>query len=268
VPSPTVLPRRTVALVACLAAGALPAREARAEVATPRQEPPVTPYVNRGILYGPAQGGITLGLGADTAPLDGSIADASLDVALGLTRYLTVDASLGTLSLSPRSPRSLEARYHSPEAGLWLGLVDTPPLEIDAAAHVTFGVGDESILHQIEPGGVAVLRIADEVRIDAGVYLPASPDGKAPFGIGLRVPVSVAAQVNPYLHAAVSSGVTVPSLREGRLIVPFGVSLGVTLPLGAGGYAVISPSLSWPSFSQGAPGPTVLGASLSIVTPP
>jgi hypothetical protein len=52
------------------------------------------------------------------------------------------------------------------------------------------------------------------------------------------------------------------------VIVPLGVSLGATLPIGGGGYAVLSPSVSWPSFSQELPGPTVLAVSLSIVTPP
>jgi hypothetical protein len=263
---------------------ALLARAASAEGAVPIQVPPlppgetakppvqpITPYVDRGLLYGPAQGGITVGLSANTAPIDGSYADTSLDVALGLTPHLTLDGSLGTLSISPGG------RYRGPRAGVWIGLVDTPPLELDAAAHIAFGVGDESVFHELEPGGVAVFRIADAVRIDVGAYLPMSPDWKSrrgtsglgtPFVTGLRAPISVAVQITPYLHAAVSSGVTLPNLAEGRVIVPFGVSLGATLPLGGGGYAVVSPSVSWPTFSQGAPGPTVVGALLSIVTPP
>lgn len=247
-------------LLACFAAGALPARQAHAAA------PPITPYVDRGMLYGPLQAGISFALEANTAPIEGSYADTSIDVALGLTRYLTVDGSLGTISLSP------DGRYRGPRAGLWLGLLDTPPLELDVTAHLAFGVGDESALHQIDPGAVAVFRIADEVRVDAGAYLPVSLDGAS--GPGLRAPAALAVQLNPYIHASVSSGLTIPSLREGQVIVPLGLSLGATLPLGAGGYAVLSPSLTWPSFAAprepgaSGPGPTVVGASLSIVTPP
>jgi hypothetical protein len=256
---PAGLSRWTVGLAACLAASALLAREAHAEASVPIVVPLITPYVNRGILYGPLQGGLSFGLGANTAPVAGSYADGSLDVALGITSYITLDGSLGTISLSG-------GRSGGPRAGLWLGLVDTPPLEVDAAAHVTFGVGDESAFHQFEPGGVAVFRFADEVRVDVGAYFPVSPDEKG--GPGLRLPVSVAVQLNPYLHATLSSGVTLPRLGEAEVIVPFGIAVGATLPLGAGGYAVVSPSVSWPSFAQAMPGPTVLGASLSIVTPP
>ena len=239
--------------MACVAAVALPALEARAAAS-------VTPYVERGNLYDPAQAGISLGLGANTAPIAGSRADTNLDLAIGATHYLTFDGSLGTISLSP------DPHYHGPQVGLWLGVVDTKPLELDATAHVTFGVGGEGTFHQIEPGAVAVFRLAGEVRVDAGAYLPVALDGTG--GPGLRVPASVAVQLSPYIHAAVSSGVTLPSLREGPVIVPLGVSLGATLPIGGGGYAVLSPSVSWPSFGQELPGPTVLGASLSIVTPP
>src|SRR5262249_59368052 len=86
------------ALVVC---GVFSARTAAAQTEEPRVLPPVTPYVDRGWLYGPWQGGIFWNVTARSAPIGGSVAETSLGVGLGLTDRLSVDASLGTIAVAP-----------------------------------------------------------------------------------------------------------------------------------------------------------------------
>jgi hypothetical protein len=142
------------------------------------------PYVNRGMLYGPAQAGLSFTFRGNTAPVDGISGDASLNAAVGLTSRLTLDGSLGTLSLEKT------VRYRDPKLGLWFGLVDTTPVELDLTAGVTFGVPrDESVLHVFEPGAVAIFRLGSDARIDAAVYLPVrfEEGGKV---AGIRAPAA------------------------------------------------------------------------------
>jgi hypothetical protein len=217
------------------------------------------------MMYGPGQAGLTLGVSGTIGPIPGSRADLSLGVGVGITDRVTFDASLGTLSLAP------SVRYAHPEVGVWFGLVDRPALEVDATTHLTFGFGDERTPHEVEPGAVVILRMGDRARIDAGAYVPVSMEREA--AAGLRAPLALAVQIHPYLHVALSSGVTIPRLADGRVTVPLGLTLGCTLPLPGGGYIVVAPSLSWPRLVRPAgdgisgPGPMVIGASVSIITP-
>jgi hypothetical protein len=218
------------------------------------------------MMYGPGQAGLTLGVSGNTRPIQGSRADLTLGVGVGIADRVTFDASLGTLSLAPT------VRYAHPQLGVWFGIVDRPAVEVDVTTHLTFGFGDERALHEVEPGALAILRLSDRVRIDAGAYVPVSTERSS--DAGLRAPVAVAVQIDPYLHVALSSGVTIPRLVEGRVTVPLGLSIGCSVPLPGGGYLVVAPGLSWPHLvrppgDRGAGlGPTVIGATVSIITPP
>jgi hypothetical protein len=285
-------PRYAVGLVAFIVAGVPALREVRASgpeqtetqaaapapAATPAQTaapappaliaphvPLLTPYADRGMLYGPGQAGLSLGVLGSNRPMQGSRASMSLGIGVGLTDRITLDGSLGTLSFAPG------LRYSHPQVGIWFGLVDRPALEIDATAHVVFGLGNEKVLHAVEPGALAILRLGDRVRIDTGAYVPVSMEDGGPTG--LRVPINLAIQLGRYLHVAVSSGVTLTRVADGRPTIPLGVTIGGSIPLPGGGYVVLAPSLSWPSLVhpryEGGPGvgPMVAGATISVVTP-
>ncbi len=123
---------------------------------------------------------------------------------------------------------------------------------------------------------MAILRAEDAVRVDVGAFFPVPLDGVG--RAGFRMPISLAAQIHPDVHFAVDSGVTYESLGDdlSRTSVPLGFSIGATAPLGAGGYAMISPSVSWPRFlsvrsdelEPTGLGPIIVGVRLDIVTPP
>ncbi|APR80046.1 Hypothetical protein A7982_05393 [Minicystis rosea] len=280
-------------IVASLAASALPARAAWAqlpdddEIEAPRanvarapmrvaQRPPpllppsdeVSPYVDRGILLDAGQARTTFELGASTTPIHCSTLDASLGMSLGLTDRLTVDGSLGTISLMP------DARYRDPQLGMTLGLVKSDPLELDLSTRVSFGFGNAPTVAAVEPGAVAVMRMGHVLRFDAGAYMPIGRGENAK--ISMRVPVSLAVQLGPFFHASVSSGVNMPDLRDpqGTAKIPLGFAVGATAPLGSGGFAFVSPSITWPSVAEiGAPErggtrPMIVGATIGITTPP
>ena len=248
------------AIVAC---GVFSARAAPAQTGERRILPPATPYVARGWLYGPGQGGIFWNVTARSVPIGGSVAETSLGVGLGITDRLSLDGSLGTIVLAPH------VRSSGPQVGAWLGIVDTPPLEIDATAHVTFGAAGESTLAKYEPGAVAVIR-PGPVRLDVSAYVPVTVDG----GVGLRAPVMLAVQLGPYLHTAVTSGVTLSRIGDGSAALPFTLALGCSVPLGARGYAAVVPSVAWPTLvgrqgsDPGGPGVIEVGATVAIITPP
>ena len=258
----------------CLGALALPAREARAQPASTAEEeveaPSVAPYVDRGLLYGPGQAAFTLRLRTSPDTWDGAAADVTLGLAAGITPRLSFDTSLGTIAIGPR------VFYNRPDVGLWYGLVDTPPFELDATTHLAIDVGGANVFSQVEPGAVAILRAEDDVRLDVGAYFPVPLDGVR--GVGFRMPISLAAQIHPDVHVAVDSGLDYASLGDqaGRTSVPLGFSIGCTVPLGGGGYAVLTPSVSWPRFlsvqtgdlAPTGPGPLVMAVSLGVVTPP
>jgi hypothetical protein len=222
------------------------------------------------MLYGAGQAGFSLRLRAATDTVDGMAADATLGAAVGLTDHLTFETSLGTMALSPR------IRYRSPDVGLWYGLVDTPPFELDATTHLAFAVGGRNVLSQVEPGFVAILRAEGAVRVDVGAYVPVPLDGVR--AVGFRMPMTVAAQVTPELHFTVGSGLTFENVGVGadRTSVPLELSLGWTVPLGEGGYMMLTPSVSWPRFlsvqtgdqAPTGPGPMILALSIGVVTPP
>jgi len=267
-----------VGFVACVGISALPAREARAaptlvppSLIAETPEPAVAPYVDRGMLYGAGQGGFSIRLRAATDTYDGMAADAALNLAFGLTSHLTFETSLGTMALAPR------IRYRSPNVGLWYGLVDTPSFELDMTTHLGINVDGRSAFSQVEPGFVAILRAEDAVRVDVGAYVPVPLDGGA-RGVGFRMPLTIAAQITPDVHFAVGSGLTFESLGVGadRTSVPLELSLGCTMPLGEGGYMMLTPSVSWPHFlsvqtgdqAPSGPGPMIVALTLGVVTPP
>jgi hypothetical protein len=233
----------------------------------PPEEPQVTPYANRGMMYGPAQGGFGLTVKGNTAPIHGSLGDASLNMAVGITPWLTLEGSLGTLSFER------VVRYHDPRLGLWIGLVDTVPVEVDLTASTTFGTGLEHPLRAFEPGAVGVFRLGGAVRLDAAAYVPITSTEDSHV-VGLHAPVQLAVQLTHDVHLAVSTGIDVGDFASGLVTVPLGVTVGYTMPLGSGGYVMLSPSLAWPRFlefrSTGVtgPGPLTIGFSVGIVTPP
>jgi hypothetical protein len=235
-------------------------REARAAGPDPAEDTPVTPYVQRGLLYGPGQAGLSVeGRAELAAGHEGAVA-ASLGVAFGLSSRLSFEGSLGSFSLLP------EVRYRRPAAALWLGLVDTPSLEVDALARVTFAPGEGKVIHDIEAGAVAVFRPGAALRIDAGFSLPTTLGTEGV--VGLRAPIQFAVQINPYLHVTLGSGVTVAALARTQAVFPLGLTVGCTVPLEGGGYAMVAPSLTFPSFAGGSGvGPLVLGVALTLVTP-
>lgn len=244
----------------------LPLREARASYEAP--PPPVTPYVERGMLYGKAQGGAAFIGSADTAP-EGSL-DASVVVAAGVTDRVTLEGALGTVTLAP------SAKYKSPGVGVWVGVIDHRRFELDAVTRVTFGVGEGRIVSRVEPGAAAIVRLGPPARLDIGAYLPIEPGGEAHrTTVGARAPLSLGFQLGPYFHTSISSGITLEDLAHAKrsLVVPLSFALGVSAPLRGGGAVGLTPSVSWPRLvdtsgahhdTRGAP---VLGATLSISTP-
>jgi hypothetical protein len=219
--------------------------------------------VNRGWLYGPGQGGIFWNITARSVPIGGNVVETSLGVGLGITDRLSIDGSLGTIGVAPG------VRYSGPQLGAWVGIVDTPPLEIDVTTHVTLGLAGEHALAKYEPGAVAVLR-PGPLRIDVSGYLPVTMDG----GVGLRAPVMLAVQLGAYLHAAATSGVTLSKIGDGSAALPLTLALGCSVPLRARGYVAVVPSLAWPTLAgrqgsdPGGPGVIEVGATVAIITPP
>jgi hypothetical protein len=258
--------RLVFALSLAVPASLVSARAALAE--PPAREPEsVTPYANRGMMYGPAQGGFGLTVKGNTAPINGNMGSASLNLAVGITPWLTLEGSLGTLSFDR------VVRYHDPRLGLWIGLVDTDVVEVDLTASTAFGTGTERAVHAFEPGVVSVFRLGGDVRIDAAAYVPlmSADEGNV---VGLHAPVQLALQLTHDVHLALSTGIDVADFTAGVVTVPLGVTVGYTIPLGSGGYVMLSPSLAWPRFlefrSSGVtgPGPLTIGFSVGIVTPP
>jgi hypothetical protein len=233
----------------------------------PGEEEAISPYVERGLLLGPGQAFTTFGLSGSTLPIAGSSVDASISAGFGLTKHLSIDGSFGTLSLSPA------ARYHSPSVGILWGLVDTESLEVDATTHVTFGVAGESTVTSVEPGVAGVLRLGNTLRLDAATYLPVATEA---LHVGVRIPLDVSFGLGENVHAVVSTGAELTDMFDLRVpvTIPLGFSLGMTAPMGSGGYAVISPSVSFPSIAEiggvpiVGPRPVVFGAAVSFVTPP
>ena len=126
-----------------------PAREARAQPASTGEEeaqaPSVAPYVDRGLLYGPGQAGFSLRLRTSPDTWNGAAADVTFGLAAGITPRLTFDASLGTISIGPR------VLYNRPDVGLWYGLIDTPPFELDATTHLAIDVGGANVFSRSSP---------------------------------------------------------------------------------------------------------------------
>lgn len=216
--------------------------------------PQLTPYVDRGRMLGAGQGFLTMSASA------GSTLDASMGGGIGITDRVSLEGSFGTLALSPR------ARYHSPQAGLWLGIVDTPPFELDATTHVTFGLVGEEFIKTFEPGAQAVFRMGHALRFDLGAYLPMTPNGR----VGLRIPAALAAQLNNWIHASVSTGISFEDMHDAHRTasIPLGITLGCSVPLARGGYLVVAPSLAWSGIpARSGPLPTTLGASVTFVSP-
>lgn len=226
-----------------------------------------TPYVDRGLLMGRGQAYAVFGVTARSAPISNSTLETSLGLGVGVTNRVSVDGSLGTLSLAPKT------QYKSPNVGVWVGVVDTPPFELDATARLNFGVGEGKVVSSVEPGAAAIFRFGHAVRLDTGAYVPISPGSTTT--VGARIPAAVGVNLGPYFHIALSSGVTIEDMRKApsSLVVPLGVSIGVSAAFPGGGGMGLTPSVSWPRLvdtgraDRNAPIVTVVGATLSVATP-
>ena len=152
-------------------ATALLARPASAEVK-------LSPYADGGMMLDPGQSFFVF-----TVTGDGRMLDATPSAGVGLTKWLALDGSLGTLSTDPR------ARYHGGQAGLWFALVDTPPFELDFTAHATVFAEPGRLGPQVEPGVYAIVRAAHRFRLDVSAFAPITfghlPSSSSP----LREPV-------------------------------------------------------------------------------
>ncbi|APR83780.1 Hypothetical protein A7982_09129 [Minicystis rosea] len=254
--------RRYVAMsVAFFAVSALPARDSQASpgqqpVADPeappfavRPPPPpaprYTPYVDRGMsLPWPYAYG-ALGTSSTMREGERTIVDGSLGGGIGLTKRLWVDASSGTLKMTP------EVGYHSPQIGLNAQLLDTPAFELDATTHVTFASEDGRTVEQVEPGLFSVLHVAHKLRIDNGLYVGINPGEKTT--VGLRAPVGIGFQITPRVHAVINTGVNISDLGDARCttVIPMGLSLGWSTRIGPGANAPsigILPTFSFPEL--------------------
>lgn len=230
-------------------------------------DPVPTPFVARGLLMGKGQAYAAFAVSGSTVPISDSTLDTSVSVGVGLTDRISLDGSLGTLTLAPR------VLFRSPNVGLWVGIVDTPRFELDATARVTFGIGQSQAISGVEPGAVGIFRFGKALRVDTAVYVPVSPGDTTT--VGTRFPVSVGVQLGRYFHVALSSGVTIEDLRKASssFVLPLGLSIGVSAAFPGGGGMGLTPSVSWPRLidtgrtDRCAPIATVIGATLSVATP-
>jgi hypothetical protein len=263
-------PRSAVLSVVLAVAGTLGTRPTGAEVqAAPASPPRYTPYVDRGnALPAPYAYGQP-GIAATLQPGKPALIEGSLGFGVGLTSHVFVDGSVGTLAMAPG------VGFHSLQIGPNLLLVDTPPFELVATTHVSLFANDGRPVEQIEPGLLAVVRSAHQLRLDAGLYVDANPGPTPTFG--LRVPLSVAFQLSSHVYAAVTTGVTVGSFADnaGTTAIPAGLTLGWGDRFGEGPHRVgvaVVPSIVFPALlTPGAPEPfrpdtAVMGLALVVVS--
>jgi hypothetical protein len=232
---------------------------AGASVSRPAHAAEITPYVDRGLMLGGGQLYMVLSLGANVLGPASSLVDATVTVGLGITPRINLDSTLGTISFGGIG-------VHSPQVGVWAGLVDTTPFELDATTHATFVTGDPRQPAILEPGLQSILRIAHVARVDLGVYVPITVCGPAPTG--LRVPLAGGFQLgSPRWNLTLSSGVSMTDARDlSTLSVPLGISVAYSQKLDGGGAFAISPSLTWPAMI-GAPAAKVIGLTVALVSP-
>jgi hypothetical protein len=205
--------------------------------------PRYRPFVDRGMSLPAPYAFVAPGLTVTTRAGKPTLLEANLGAGLGLTPSFWIDGSVGTLRLAP------ELAFHSAQIGPNLLLVDTPPFELDATAHVTFVADDGRPVEQIEPGAYAVLHLAHALRVDAGLYLDVNPGPTTTAG--LRFPVGFSFQIAEHVHAVLSTGVTVASFADAprTTAIPAGVTLGWSGYLGHGPDSVmVMPSIAFPEF--------------------
>jgi hypothetical protein len=168
--------------------------------------------------------------------------ESSLGGGVGLSSRLWLDGSSGAFKLAP------EIGYHSPQLGLNALLVDAPGLELSATTHVTFVSEDRRAVEQIEPGFITVLRLANKLRIDSGLFFDVNPGATTTFGV--RVPANLGFQITEHVYAAVTSGVSVSNFADvaGSTSIPAGLTLGWSDKLSSGQSVGVSPSISFPDL--------------------
>lgn len=192
--------------------------------------------------------------------------EINLSGAVGLSRNLWLDASLGALQVAP------SVGIHSPRVGVSVLLLDSPALELDAIWHITFASQDRRPIEQIESGLSSVLHLPHRLRLDTALYLDVNPGSEAL--LGLRLPLDFGFQITRHIHAVVNTGVTVPNLHDARTTtIPVGLTLGFSDRVGAGreSFSVL-PSISFPNLIKpGAsrifwPGHTQVGVTFVFVS--
>jgi hypothetical protein len=242
-------------------------------VAAPRPSraepsPKYTPYVDRGqslpapYVYG------ALSWSAIVRPGQPTQLEESLGGGVGITSTFWIDGSVGTLRVLPALV------FHSAQIGPNVLLVDTTAFELEGTLHVSFVADDGRPVEQVEPGLYGVLRAGHRLRVDAGLFLDASPGPTATFG--LRFPLDLAFQITTHVHAVVNTGVTTASFADARgtTAIPLGVTLGWSDRVGQSpplSVAVV-PSIALPDlWKPGAkeplsPGHVVVGITLVVVS--
>lgn len=192
--------------------------------------------------------------------------ESSVSGAVGLSSSVWLDGSSGSFKLAP------ELGYHSPSLGLNTMLVEASAVDLYATAHVIFVSEDHRPVEQVEPGLGTVLRLANKLRVDGGLYLAVNPGPTTTFGV--RVPAAVGFQITDHVYAALNSGVSVSNLADtrGTTAIPMGVTFGWSDKLSSGQSVGVSPSISLPELIKpGAqevfqPGKAVFGVSVFFVS--
>lgn len=232
------IPGFTISALIALPTPAFPAES------EPSAEPSFTPYVDRTIPIPPGYFLFTLNLNAARSepPKARSTFGAGLGFGTGIVDGLTAEAAVGPIELAP------DICFQDLRFGLLYDLVDTYPFELEPTVHVTVNPWGEHWLSRLEPGVVMALRAGHQIRVDTGIYLPISI--RKETAIGLSIPARAVVQLTRHIHAAVSSGASLPDLNGPwrSATIPLGVAAGYSAPLGGGVQITVTPSASWPNF--------------------
>jgi hypothetical protein len=230
--------------------GATPALAAPPPPASSRPEPPkpaarrYRPYVERGNYIPAPYAFAALGLGANLRAGAPTQAEGALAFAVGLTKVLWVDGSLGTLRVAPN------VVFHSAQIGPNLLVVDKPAFELDAMLHVSGPSDDGRPIEQIEPGLYTVARAGHAVRVDSILAFDLNPGPRSTFGF--RVPATIAFQISEHVYGSFTTGVGTGSLANPRetTAIPAGISIGWSDYVASMGTAAVAivPSITFPEL--------------------
>ncbi len=259
---------RALVGVGVVTASAAVSAAAGAAVEEPPKKPSFTLFVDRTYsLPAPLSYGVLSFNATRPREEQGNTFETSVGGGIGLTSRLGVEASLGTLAMTPK------VRYQSPQLGLFFTALDAPNLEITALGRVTFDVSEGRIVDRVEPGVLAITRVPHTVRFDVVAWVPVSPGEHTK--VGLKVPVNVGFQLAEHWHAIAQSGVTVNDLTDVRagVLVPVGATVGYSDKLASGAGVGVAASLSFPELlylggpSPDGPQPVVAGVAMYVVPP-